>query len=316
MGTDLQRGPREIAQLTPVRGYCDDYEGLSAGAVDAALVPAFDVSGYCGFSLQVGGIFTGELSFEASNDATLFFPLAVAPLAGGVKITTTAAPGIFVGYLPCQYFRVVMTAFTSGVATGALRLLTLPPALTFFVDSTPTPDPPPPPPHPYVLGETYGGGIVFYLLLEGDPGYDADVQHGLIALATDWSEGAVSTVSYTDNLDPGIPFGTSPVLGSGAANSALIATSSSGMPNLGSTCAAMSYGGYTDWYCGSFAEMNLWVASEFTVCSMVIYWSSSECDSGVDDPAYYGRALDVATGTWLPAEQLNFVHHLCPFRSF
>lgn len=34
---------------------------------------------------------------------------------------------------------------------------------------------------PPVVGDVYGGGIVFYVLQSGDAGYDANVQHGLIA---------------------------------------------------------------------------------------------------------------------------------------
>lgn len=33
---------------------------------------------------------------------------------------------------------------------------------------------------PKVAGETYQGGTIFYLLVPGDTGYDANVQHGLI----------------------------------------------------------------------------------------------------------------------------------------
>ena len=34
---------------------------------------------------------------------------------------------------------------------------------------------------PVAVGDVYGGGIVFYVLQSGDAGYDANVQHGLIA---------------------------------------------------------------------------------------------------------------------------------------
>jgi hypothetical protein len=34
---------------------------------------------------------------------------------------------------------------------------------------------------PLTVGSVYGGGIVFYILQSGDNGYDANVQHGLIA---------------------------------------------------------------------------------------------------------------------------------------
>jgi len=39
------------------------------------------------------------------------------------------------------------------------------------------------------IGDSYGGGIVAYILQSGDPYYDVNVQHGLIAATADQSTG-------------------------------------------------------------------------------------------------------------------------------
>ena len=300
---------------TPVAPSIIDLAGLTAGALNADLIAAVDVSVFREFALQISGVWVGTLTFQGSNDGLVFYPLAVVSLSGGPAATTTTVPGIFLGYLPCKYFSVAMTAYGSGEATGVLRLSTHPLSLGFYSDAKP----PLPPVGPRALGDNYSGGVVFYLSQEGDPGYDPDAQHGLIVLESDWSAGAVSSVVYTLNMDGSSSFGTSPDLGSGAANTLLIAQQSAlwgSEANVGKVCAAITSGGYTDWYCGSAAEIDLWIASGFASPDAVTYWSSSECDPDVDDPIYYGRAIDIVAGAWLPAEQMNGEHHVRPFRSF
>jgi hypothetical protein len=49
------------------------------------------------------------------------------------------------------------------------------------------------------IGDSYGGGIVAYILVSGDPGYDANTQHGLIAATSDQGVDMSWDVGYYDN---------------------------------------------------------------------------------------------------------------------
>lgn len=135
MGTSVLVDPPLMAGVAAVRNYEDVFGSLVAGALNADLVPGFDVAGYREFSLQIGGTWSGTLSFYGSNDGVVYYPLAVVSVAGGSTVTSTTGNGFFVGILPGMFFRVRMTAFVSGSATGVLRLSTLPMALDLLIGS-------------------------------------------------------------------------------------------------------------------------------------------------------------------------------------
>ena len=99
---------------------------LTAGALNADLVPSTDVSGYSTFALQVAGTWVGTLTLQGSNDNTNFVSVFGTWVNNSQPVSTMTSTGIITGSCNFRYFRVRMTAYTSGTATGTLELKTVP----------------------------------------------------------------------------------------------------------------------------------------------------------------------------------------------
>ena len=111
---------------------------------------------------------------------------------------------------------------------------------------------PAPTPTTYTVGQAAIGGIIAYIYQPGDPGYDANVQKGLVAATSD--QGFASWGCSSTNIS------TSLNLGSGATNTAAILAGCTDRPIAASIAAAHNGGGYTDWYLPSLYEMDkLWI---------------------------------------------------------
>jgi hypothetical protein len=104
-----------------LRNYSRSMTDLSAGALNADLVPTTDVSQFSVVSVQTGGTFSGTLTFQGSNDNTNWSNVLLNNVASvGAPVASTTSSGIlYTGAGPFRYFRVRMTAYTSGTATGA-----------------------------------------------------------------------------------------------------------------------------------------------------------------------------------------------------
>ncbi|GEM_PF-2435092 len=132
-----------------------------------------------------------------------------------------------------------------------------------------------------VLGQTYQGGIIVYFLKSGDPGYDANVQHGLIAAPSDQStsmpwqpmnNGTFPTVGTTSQL-----------LGTGQANSSAINNTLGVGDYAARTCLILNLNGYNyGWYLPSKNELTLILQNANSLPNAVnfaygsYYWTSSE----------------------------------------
>ena len=134
------------------------------------------------------------------------------------------------------------------------------------------------------VGDVHGGGIVGYLLKSGDPGYDLNVQHGLIITPMDISffeDEIFYTTSVAWGCDGVSVAGTSGALGSGLTNT-LITTSACPDTGAARICIDFEYNGYDDWYLPSTTELVLTLTNGASIDGeslMGDYWSSTNANA-------------------------------------
>lgn len=105
--------------------------GLTAGALNADLVPSTEVSLFKWFQIQILGTWSGTLAFQGSSDNSNWVGITAVNVGSTTAIVTaTTVNGIYSGPLNFKYLRIRMTAYTSGTATGVLELNPLTSVLT------------------------------------------------------------------------------------------------------------------------------------------------------------------------------------------
>jgi hypothetical protein len=148
------------------------------------------------------------------------------------------------------------------------------------------------------IGESYAGGIVFYI--------DNTGQHGLLAAMVDQGNYSFSGASL-------MPKATQAVIGTGLLNTQnIIATQGSGL-YAASVCNQLVLNGYNDWYLPSQAELYLMYANLKAAgignFSSSYYWSSTEYSSGMVLAETFLNGLQVIS-------RQNLIYNVRAIRAF
>jgi len=176
------------------------------------------------------------------------------------------------------------------------------------------------------IGDTFGGGIVAYILQAGDAGYDANVKHGLIITPFDLGS-YVSFGSVTTKI-----CACDTAIGTGKDNTdAIIATVGEGN-SAAKVCKSLEFKGFKDWFLPSKKELDMVInnrkiindRNRSTGLTRSEYWSSTVYTNinSEDSPSYhfypliYTRLADNVTGgEFHSLRNHNNLEHLANIRA-
>jgi len=156
------------------------------------------------------------------------------------------------------------------------------------------------------VGDSYQGGIIAYFLQSGDPGYDANVRHGIIAAPGDQSAGIQwynGSYNYT--------MASYSSLGYGNSNTNTIVASQGAGSYAARLCYDLVLNGYSDWFLPSRDELSKLYQNRTAIggFSNGSYWSSTEYN---DD---WAITYDFNSGIWNTIIKEN-TYYVRAIRSF
>jgi len=150
----------------------------------------------------------------------------------------------------------------------------------------------------------YKGGKIAYLLTSSDQGYDANLQHGIIAAVEDLP----GEVAWGCN-DKFLAGRSS--IGTGSQNTTDIAIGCPTAETAAKLCSNLVQGGYDDWYLPSKDELHKLYLQKMVLGGFkeVCYWSSSETGK-------YNACSEIFDSGFQTANEKSTTLNVRPIRSF
>lgn len=232
------------------------FDGSSIGTVYPTIAATTSVSNSSFFSATSGGNITSDNGQSIVQKGICWSTSANPTIALSTKTTEGAGTGSFTSNLTSLLD--TTKYYVRSYATNNLGV-TVYGAETFFLTKK------------LAINAIGLGGKVAYILTASDPGYDANVKHGIIVASADNSPvewGPVNVLTGASSL----------LYGDGLNNSNLIFNAAGGAGQYAASIARSStLNGYTDWYLPSVAEIQK-IAISKTVLGYIgdYYWTSSE----------------------------------------